>query len=96
MDILNNIWTAISTPNEKLVTFICFLLLFIEAPLSFSLIKNIFNIKCIKKQKIIYVLTTAIVAILATLFTNFPYNIILNYVTAFIILYLRQHIWNMP
>lgn len=87
MDILNNIWIAISTPNEKLVTFICFLLLFIEAPLSFSLIKNIFNIKCIKKQKIIYVLTTAIVAILATLFTNFPYNIILNYVTAFIILY---------
>ena len=35
MNILNNIWIAISTPNEALVKFCCILFLFVEAPLSF-------------------------------------------------------------
>ena len=44
MDILNSIWSAISTPNEGLVN-ICFafLIIFVEAPLSFSLINNVFE-----------------------------------------------------
>ena len=36
MNILNNIWIAISTPNEALAKIFCVLFLFIEAPLSFA------------------------------------------------------------
>lgn len=86
MDIFNSIWTAISTSNEELVKIICILLLFIEAPLSFSLVKNMFNINCNKFQKAIYIILTGIIAMIGSLFINFPFNIILNYTFAFIIL----------
>ena len=89
MNILNNLWLAISTPNEELIKVISIpLLMLIEAPLSFLLISNIFNIKFSKKQRIFYILTTGIIAVIASLFMKWPYNIIFNYATIFIILYL--------
>ena len=88
MNILNNLWIAISTPNEELISILSIpLLIFIEAPLNFLLISNIFNIKFSKKQSILYIFTTGIIAVIANLFMNWPYNIIFNYVTNFIILY---------
>lgn len=87
MNILNNLWLAISTPNEELVKIVCVFLLFIEAPLSFSLINNVFNLSCTKKQKYLYISVTACIAAIATLFISCPFNIILNYITAFLILY---------
>ena len=87
MNILNNLWLAISTPNEELIRIICVFLLFIEAPLSFSLINNVFNLSCTKKQKYLYISVTACIAAIATLFISWPFNIILNYITAFLILY---------
>ena len=88
MNILNNLWLAISTPNEELISILSIpLLIFIEAPLNFLLISNIFNIKFSKKQSILYIFTTGIIAVIANLFMNWPYNIIFNYVTNFIILY---------
>ncbi len=88
MDILNNIWTAISTPNELLIKILSVpLLLFIEAPLTFSLISNFFDIKFSKKQSIIYIFSTGTMAIIASYFLSWPFNIILNYGLAFIILF---------
>ena len=88
MNVLNNIWLALSTPNEELVKFFSIpLLMLIEAPLSFALISNIFNIKFKTKQKLIYIIITGIIAVIANLFIGWPYNIIFNYATAFIILY---------
>lgn len=87
MNILNNLWLAISTPNEELVKIICVFLLFIEAPLSFALINNVFNLSCTKKQKYLYILVIFIVGTLASFILSWPYNIILNYLSAFLILY---------
>lgn len=87
MNILNNLWLAISTPNEELVRIVCVFLLFIEAPLSFSLINNVFNLSYTKKQKYLYILVVSIVGTLASFILSWPYNIILNYLTAFLILY---------
>lgn len=88
MDILNNIWTAISTPNIDLINLIFIPMAFLfESPLSFSLISNIFNIDFNKKQKLIYIFTIASSAIISTLFISWPYNVILNYGSAFIILF---------
>ncbi len=87
MNILNNLWLAISTPNEELVKIVCVFLLFIEAPLSFSLINNVFNLSCTKKQKYLYILVVSLVGTLASFILSWPYNIVLNYLTAFLILY---------
>ena len=88
MNILNNLWLAISTPNEILINIcVSFLIVFIEAPLSFALIDGLFKLSCTKVQKYIYIFSIAIVAILTTFLIPWPYNIVFNYATAFIILY---------
>ena len=66
MNILNNLWLAVSTPNEFLVNIcISLLIIFIETPLSFSLICNIFNIICNKKQKFIYIIVVSVIGIIS-------------------------------
>ena len=88
MEFLNNIWTATSTPNETLITLLSIpLLLLIEAPLTYCLISNFFNIKFSKKQAFIYILSTGIIAVIANYLISFTFNIILNYAFAFIILF---------
>ena len=88
MNILNNLWLAVSTPNEILVKVcISFLLLFIEVPLTFSLISNIFNVKCSKSRKIIYILITSFIAILALNVIPMPFNVIINYLAAFLVIH---------
>ena len=53
MNILNNLWLAISTPNEILVNIcVSFLIVFIEAPLSFALIDNLLKLSCTKFRNI--------------------------------------------
>ena len=80
MNVLNNIWLALSTPNEELVKFFSIpLLMLIEAPLSLALISNIFNIKFETKQKLIYILSIGLIGVIANLFVSWPYNIIFNY-----------------
>ena len=88
MDILNNIWTAISTPNELVIN-ICFIFLitFIEAPLSFSLINTVFKLSYSKFQKYLYIFVISIFGLLGMFLINWPYNVIINYVSAFIILF---------
>mgnify|MGYP004479863931 CR=1 FL=1 len=88
MNILNNLWLAISTPNEILVNIcVSFLIIFIETPLSFMLITTTFNIQYTKKQKWLYISLVSIIGILSIFILSWPYNIVFNYATAFIILY---------
>ena len=88
MDILNNIWTAISTPNEGLISVLSIpMTLLIEIPLTFWLIVTIFNISYSKKQCLLYISITGIIAIITMYFLGWPFNIILNYACSFIILF---------
>lgn len=89
MNILNNLWLAVSTPNEGLIHIVSiFLTIFIEVPLSFALISNLFNVNCTKTNKIIYVLVTSFIAIVAMKIIPWPFNVILNYLSAFVIIYI--------
>ncbi len=88
MNILNNIWLAVSTPNEDLINMISiFFMIFIEAPLTLALISNIFNVNCSKYKKLIYIFVTSFCAIFAIRFIKWPFNVILNDILAFIIIY---------
>ena len=87
MNILNNIWNAISTPNESLMVAANIILLFFELAITYSLISNVFNIKFTLKQKHIYLIATWVINAFLTYFVPFPFNIIINYISAFIILF---------
>ncbi|CDE14557.1 histidine kinase [Clostridium sp. CAG:470] len=88
MNVLNNIWLALSTPNETLISVFSIPFIFlIEMPLSFYLICNLLNIQYTKKVKYIYIISTAIIAVFANYCISWPYNILFNYATAFIVLY---------
>ncbi len=87
MDILNNIWNVISTPNMDLVNILCVFLIFIEAPLTFYFISTIFKFTYTKKQKYIYITLSALITIINKFIIPNPFNIILNYLMNIFIIY---------
>lgn len=87
MELLNNIWNALSTPNEGLLTIISSPLTFLEAYLMMTLFLLILKIKTSSHQKIIYVLLASIVSLLTKYLIPSPYNVFINYVLLFIIIY---------
>lgn len=88
MEFLNNIWVAVSTPNEGLVKALSIpMSLCIEVPLSLYLIKSVFNIHTTKKENLMYIILMGLVTIFSWFFFSSPFNIIFNYISAFIITY---------
>ena len=88
MSVLNNIWLALSTPNEIVSTISSiFFVIFIEAPLSLYLILNLFDIKATKRQSLLYVIIMSTISVLSIFIINSPFNIILNYLAGFLIFY---------
>lgn len=89
MEILNNIWVALTTENSVLVSLLYIPLAFIEAYVSMLLFTNILNIKVTQIQRNKYVLFASILGILCTLFIPKPYsNIITLSVMPFVIMFL--------
>ena len=87
MEMLNNISIALSTENVELVNIITIPLLFIESYLSLCLFTNLLNLNSSRKQKLLYVFLTSLVSIIINLFVPSPFNVILNYLIFFIIIY---------
>ena len=88
MELLNNIWTALSTPNEELINiFAAVLLVVAEMPLTFSLITTVFKLEYCKKDFFIYVIISSLIALLSTYLLPWPFNIIINYIGTFLLIY---------
>ena len=85
MEILNNIWVALSTPNEGLLKIISIPLYFVEAFLIMYLFLNVIEINSTRKQRIIYIISTSIASILITNFIPGPFNIYINYPFMFLL-----------
>ena len=79
MEFLNNIWMAISTPNEGLVNIMVSLATFVENFLVMTLFLSILNITAKPKQKITYVIAMSLTSIISLNFIPNPYNIFFNY-----------------
>lgn len=88
MEILNNIWNAISTPNEGLINILAIPLTFIENLIIMYLFINLLNIKATKKQKTLYVSLVTILTLITLNIIPAPYNSFVNYVILFIIIYI--------
>lgn len=78
MEILNTIWTALTTENELLTNLVTIPLYFIEAYVSMQLFSVVLNINATKKQKQIYILVVGFLGILIKLFFDVPYSTYLN------------------
>ena len=85
MEFLNNIWMAISTPNEGLVNIIVSLATFIENFLVMTLFLSILNIKANVKQKTLYVIIMSVISILSLNILPNPINIFFNYIITIIL-----------
>lgn len=87
-DFLNNLWVAVSTPNPALVKVLSIPLAFIESSLTLYLITSIFSFKAEKKEKILYIVSAALISLISMFFLKSPINLIFNYISSFIIIYL--------
>ena len=87
MEMLNSVWTALSTPNEGLVNLIFILQLIIEAPLIMYTFIYSLNISATKNQKIKYIIFITLVSFISNYIIPSPFNIIFNYGMAVVIIF---------
>lgn len=86
MEILNNIWNALSTENLALINIISIPCTFIEIYLTFRLFAVILKTEYTKKQLYVYVISVSLVSIITSLTIPEPYNVFINYAFIFILL----------
>ena len=87
MEILNNLWLAVSTPNEELMNLITIPLFFVEVFIIMQLFIYIADIKASTYQKIIYIISASFSSIITNFFIPNPFNIFLNYFVIIILIY---------
>jgi len=87
MEILSNIWLALTTENEMLVKIFTIILTPLEHFLILTLFLNILRIKTNTRNKFIYVFTFSLISIINIFFIPAPFNIFTNYIFAFIIIF---------
>lgn len=86
MEILNNIWVALTTENEIIINILLVLFPFIEIPLTMELFLTILNITATKKQKLTYILLGSILGSLCSIVISKPYSNIITLVAMPIII----------
>lgn len=80
MEILQTIWTALTTENEEITNFICIPLAFIEVFISMLLFTTLLNVSSDRKKKALYVIIVSIFSIISRLIIPNPYNTYINLV----------------
>ena len=93
MEILNNIWTAITTPNIQLLNIISVPILLVEITLTMYLFLSIMDLSSTRKQRILYVLISWIIGIFTMFIVPQPFNIFINY---FMTIFLQYIIFSNP
>ncbi len=94
MEFFNNIWVALSTPNESLLKMLYIPFTIIENFLIFLLFVSILKIHYSKKQVFVYLLTMSIIVLINILFIPSPINTFVNYFIMILLIYviLKQSI----
>lgn len=87
MELLNNIWNALTTPNETLINILSIPFTVIEITFSALLFLSILNIKSTKKQQIIYIILISAISIISNYFLPSPFHLVVNYVFMLILIH---------
>lgn len=83
--LLNNVWMALTTPNEKLLNILLIPMGIIECFLVMLLLLSIFNITANRNQKLIYVTIEFAMSLLNIYVIPSPFNILLNYLVQIVV-----------
>ena len=86
MELLNNIWNALSTPNERLINIISIPANFVEVTFSLFLFTNLLNISSSPKKKLIHIFLCTIESTLSFALFPSPFNMFFNLIITFIII----------
>lgn len=86
MEILNNIWLALTSENEILTKIITFPLTFIEVTISLYICIFFFKKKLSKKQKNMYILLLSVLSIITNFFIKAPLSLFIHYILMYLIL----------
>lgn len=96
LEILQTIWIALTTPNEGLTAIIFnkfgIPFIFIELTVNVLLFTTVLDIKCTKKQKILYVLLYALCVGIANTILEKLYSSYINIITSVILIYFIFHV----
>lgn len=87
MEILNNLWSAISTPNETLMSIIAIPAVVIENILIMLLFTALLDIKSTAKQRIMYVIAMSISSLISMYIIPSPFNMFFNYIMLISLVY---------
>lgn len=87
MEISNNIWIAINTPNERLVNIMMTIIAFPEAILIMYLFLSLLNIESTKNQKYYYVISISILSLITKSILPTPFNVIINYIIMILLIF---------
>ena len=87
MEILNNLWSALSTPNETLMSIIAIPAVVIENLLIMLLFTALLDIKSTAKQRIMYVIAMSISSLISMYIIPSPFNIFFNYIMLISLVY---------
>ena len=86
MELLNNIWNALTTPNEGLLNILLFPNAFIESILTLIIFTTILNLKTSQKQNIAFIIITSLISLINAYFVPSPINSFISYISMFIIM----------
>lgn len=87
MEILQTIWTALTTENELLTLIICSPLTFLEAYISTLLFTKLLNLNSSFKKNLTYILVFSSIALLTIFLIPSPYNTYINLIACPILVY---------
>ena len=87
MEILQTIWTALTTENETCIRIISIPMLVLELTVSMLLFTEILNIKSTKKQKIIYISILSFIGFINLWLIPTPYNTFINLIACPVLVY---------
>ena len=86
MELINNIWIALSTPNQLIMHLLSIPSIIIENLLLMILFLILAHKKVGKKEKIIYIIVSSFLSIFSLNLIPQPYNIFINYILLIIII----------
>lgn len=84
IEMLQTIWSSLTTENLEIIALISIPLTFIEVFISMFLFTVVLNLKVNKKQGLIYVVSITLYIIISRLFIPSPFNAFLNVIAFFL------------
>ena len=84
MEILNNIWSALTVENPTLLSILLIPVSFLDHVVMLLIFTSVLRIELSKKQKLIYIFLSSIVSLLLRYTLPDPINIFINYIFQFL------------